>query len=275
MTSIGEVYEHQSRGLVDPRVLRFGLALFVTGVIFGFASLLLATTALGETLGFGTFEAREVAGIFAGLAVPMVLIGTLALFPASRRAIAAVAIGAGITVLGVALFSYAYPYDWAGYGEDLTPYVAGVYALGIVIIAWALFSTVATFKRRNDPGGTLNYHLAPSTGQPRLLEAARAGLSGASLSPSQWFGANATSAESGAQSRPEPTPAPTNVTDGGDGEVLGGTATEPQPADRYCGNCEYFAYGHDEQGRLSPYCQYHDHAMNDMELCQHWESNSP
>lgn len=272
MTSIGEVYDNQSRGMVNPRVLRFGLALFVVGVAIGFVSLLLATTTIGDAIGLDTFDARQIAGVLAGLAVPMVLVGTLALFPTSSRALAGAAIGAGIAMLGVALFWYAYPDDWAGYGRDLTPFVSVVYAIGLVTIAWALFSTVATFKRRNDPGGTLEFHLAPSTGQPRLLEAARAGLRGASFAPSHWFGSSTTGTTGTVE--PEPSPTPANVPDGGDGEVLGSPSTEPHPVDRYCGNCSYFTYGHDEQGRLSPYCQYHDHAMNDMEPCQQWESNA-
>lgn len=272
MTSIGEVYDHQTRGMVEPSVLRLGLALFMVGVALGFLSLLLATTALGEAFGLDTYGARQIAGIFAGLAVPTVLIGTLALFPASRQAVAAAAIGAGITVLGVALFWYAYPDDWAGYGRDLTPFVSGVYAIGLVTIAWALFATVATFKRRNDPGGTLEFHLAPSTGQPRLLAAARAGLRDASFAPTSWFGPTSTAGSKPAQS--DAPSGPPNVPDGGDGEVLGGSTSDPHPVDRYCGNCTYFTYGHDEQGRLSPYCQYHDHAMDDMEPCQHWESNA-
>ncbi|MFW6448857.1 MAG: DUF7139 domain-containing protein [Halobacteriota archaeon] len=272
MASIGEVYEAQARGMVDPRVLRFGLGLFVVGVAVGFVSLLLGTTDLGTAVGLDTYGARRVAGVLAGIAVPMILVGTLALFPSGRRSKAGAAIGTGIAVLGVALFWYAYPQDWAGYGRDLTAYVSVVYAIGVVTIAWALFTTVATFKRRNDPGGTLEFHLAPSTGQPRLLEAARAGLRGASLTPSSWFGSSTSSPQVTVE--PEPAPTPANVTDGGDGEVLGAGTGSTHPVDRYCGNCQHFAYGHDQQGRLSPYCQYHDEAMDDMEPCSHWDANA-
>ncbi|MFP4590969.1 MAG: hypothetical protein ACLFMX_07785 [Halobacteriales archaeon] len=272
MASIGEVYEAQARGMVDPQILRFGLGLFVVGVAVGFASLLLGTTELGGVVGLDTYAAREVAGVLAGVSVPTVLVGTLALFPASARAKAGAAIGAGIAALGVALFWYAYPQDWAGYGRDLTAYVSTVYAVGVVTIAWALFTTVATFKRRNDPGGTLEFHLSPSTGQPRLLEAARAGLRGASLSPTSWFGASTSGPQVAVEQAPAPPPA--NVTDGGDGEVLGASSGGPHPVDRYCGNCQFFTYGHDDQGRLSPYCQYHDEAMDDMEPCAHWDANA-
>lgn len=270
MTSIGEVYDAQARGMVDPRRLRFGLGLFVGGVVLAFASLLLATTGLADAFGLGLYDARLVAGILAGVAVPLVLVGTLALFPASRRARAAAAIGAGIAVLGVMLFWHAYPADWAGYGRDLTPVVTTVYAVGVVTMAWALFTTVATFKKRNDPGGTVDFHLAPTTGQPRLLEVARAGIRQAG----DWFSSPPDPGPApavSAQSAPDPV-APSR-TDGGDGEVLAAGRSR-HPVDRYCGNCTHFTYGNDEQGKLSPYCLYHDEAMDDMEPCAQWEPNA-
>lgn len=271
MTSIGEVYDAQARGMVDPGVLRFGLGLFVGGVLLAFASLILATTGIAEFFGLGTFDARLVAGILGGVAVPLVLVGTLSIFPASRRARAAAAIGAGIAALGVALFWHAYPADWAGYGRDLTPIVSTVYAIGVVTMAWALFTTVATFKKRNDPGGTVNFHLAPTTGQPRFLEVARAGIRQAAAGAGDWISGTTPSPTPSPQPMAEP--AAPSRTDGGEGEILG-AGVDRHPVDRYCGNCTHFTYGNDAEGRLSPYCLYHDEAMDDMEPCPQWEANA-
>lgn len=272
MASIGEVYEAQRRGMVDQRYLKLGLVLFGGGVAFSFVGLLLATTSVGGHLGFDTYGARHVAGVLAGFGVPMALLGTLALFPARRRVRSTAAIGAGITILGVTLFWYAYPSDWAGYGRDLTPYVSAIYAFGVVTIGWALFSTVATFKQRNDPGGTVTLHLTPSTGQRRLLEFARAGLRHAGFGEGGWFA----STTEPTTPRPDVEPEPTGVsrTDGGEGEVLSRPEPKPDPVDRYCGNCSHFTYGSNADGKLAPYCLYHDETMDDMDPCQHWEPNA-
>lgn len=270
MASLGEVYETQSRGMVDRGQLRFGSGLFLSGVILAGIALLVATTGLADLFGLSTLEARHVAGVLGGLAVPMALLGILLLFPADRRAWSAAAIGAGITVLGVTMFWYAYPVDWAGYNRDFTPIVSVVYAFGIVTIAWALFSTVATFKQRNDPGGTVTLQVAPETGIPRLFRVARAGLAHASFSGNLLSSAS-TSATGGSSTGDG---GQVGVTDGGEGEVVIGQPKEPESIDRYCGNCAQFAYGSDEDGKLSPYCTYHDQAMDDMEPCEAWEPNT-
>lgn len=274
MTSIGEVYNAQSRGMVDQRYLKLGLALFGGGVTFAFVGLLLATTNVGAYLGLDIYGARLIAGVLGGVGVPMTLLGTLTLFPARRRVRGTAAIGAGIAILGVTLFWYAYPADWAGYGRDLTPYVTTVYAFGLVTIGWALFSTVATFKKRNAPGGTVTLHLVPATGQRRLLEFARSGLRHAGFGQGGLFSG----------SSPQPSQPQVDIdsdqpnvsrTDGGDGEVLSEPTPKRNPVDRYCGNCTHFTYGSNTKGKLAPYCMYHDRAMDDMEPCAHWEPNTP
>lgn len=283
MASLGEVYDAQSRGPVDPGYLRLGFVLFLGGVGLGGAGLVVATTGLAGALGLGLFDARLIAGVLGGIAVPLGLLGILLLFPADRRAWGVAAIGTGVALLGVSLFWYAYPADWAGYGRDLTPLVSAVYAFGIVTISWSLFTTVATFKRRNDPGGTVTLELAPETGIPRLFRVARAGLRHASIGGGAWFpsGTPTTPAGgTGASSGPAPAPpaeaSSVGVTDGGEGEIAADQPTESTPpVDRYCGNCLHFTYGSDDRGKLSPYCNYHVEAMDDMEPCEAWRSNTP
>lgn len=270
MTSLGDVYGAQARGMVDYRYLRGGVALFLGGITFALVSLIVATTGLGRLFGLGTYDARLVAGVLAGLGVIMVLLGTMALFPATQRARATAIIGASVAILGVGLFYHAYPSDWAGYGRDLTPYVSAVYAFGIVTMAWTLFKTVATFNRRNAPGGTVNLQLSPSTGQPGFFEAAREGLRRASAVSTGLFEAESST------STPTPPPIPDTPqpsTDGGDGEVLARGSPDHHPTDRYCGNCTHFSYvSRDDQ--MIPYCHYHVEAMDDMEPCQQWDPNT-
>ena len=43
--------------------------------------------------------------------------------------------------------------------------------------------------------------------------------------------------------------------------------------DEYCGNCAFFQYRRAD-GELTPYCGYHEEAMDDMEPCLGWRSNS-
>ncbi len=274
MASIGEVYDAQSRGMVDPDHLRIGFGLFFTGIVLAVVGLIVATTGITEPLGWSIFDARLAAGILGGIAVPLALLGILLLFPADRRALGAAAIGTGIAVLGVTMFWYAYPHDWAGYGRDLTPIVSAVYAFGIVTITWALFSTVATFKRRNDPGGTVTLEVSPETGIPRLFRVAREGLRHSTLNSGSWFSSTSTTSTDGGT-------APASTEQDGPGRTDGGEATVPigrprkaEPVDRYCGNCTYFDYGSDSRGKLSPYCRYHDEPMDDMEPCAVWESNT-
>lgn len=257
--------------MVDPRHLRIGLGMFLGGVACAFISLLVATTGLGGVVGLDMYEARLAAGVMGGLAVPAVLLATLALFPATGRAWASSAIGAGIALLGVSLFWHAYPTDWAGYGQDLTALVSIVYAFGLVTMAWSLFTTVATFKRRNDPGGMVTLQVAPTTGIPPLVQLARAGLRHAG----GWFDTSSSETPGAQVTRPAG-PQSVSVTDGGDGDVLiGSPGGQRSMPDRHCGSCVHFTYGNDAQGKLSPYCRYHDEAMNDMEPCRDWQGGEP
>ena len=278
MASIGEVYGAHSRGMVEPGQRRAGFAMFLGGIAMGAVGLVVATTGIGDALGLGTYDARLFAGIFGGIGTPLALLGILLLFPVNRRAWGAAAIGSGIALLGVTLFWYAYPVDWAGYGRDFTGIVSAVYLFGLVTISWALFTTVATFKRRNDPGGTVNLQVTPETGVPRLFRVAREGLRTSTLAGGSWFGSDGGSTQQITHSTDggsEPSaPMSVGVTDGGDGEIVSDQPSTPDPVDRYCGNCTHFTYGHDEHGKLSPYCQYDDEAMDDMEPCDAWQSNT-
>jgi hypothetical protein len=159
MTSLSEVYEGKQRGPSLRRLL-FGLALFLAGAILVVAGIVVATTDVlyGSELAALTAK-RQLGGVLAGVGVPAVFLGIFTVLPSGRLTKAAGVVGAGIAVMGVALFTYAYPCRWSGSlcgagKPDLTLLTVGIYFLGAMLTFWVLFVGVANFKTRNDPGGT-------------------------------------------------------------------------------------------------------------------------
>ncbi|OAQ54329.1 hypothetical protein HTG_01955 [Natrinema mahii] len=165
MTSLTDVYDGTASGVTSRR-LYAGTTLVVLGAILAVVAVLAATTDLvggyavalsnGMAAKFATVRA---AGVLAGLSVPTALVGVFVVLPAGRRVQAAAAISASLCLLGVALFWHAYPKHWRGYGQELTFEVSAVYLLGLLPAIWCLFAAVATFKRRNDPGGNLEMNV--------------------------------------------------------------------------------------------------------------------
>lgn len=155
MTSLSDVYHDEARGLPGRRRLYAGTALLLAGAALAVLALVVGTTDPFVSLLGDEFAARELAGILGGLAVPTVLAGVFTVLPSGRRIRAAAAISASICLVGVALFWYAYPAHWAGHGRDLTFFVSAVYLVGLFSAVWCLFTAVANFKTRNNPGGTL------------------------------------------------------------------------------------------------------------------------
>src|SRR6056297_1051656 len=165
MTSLTEVYDGTAPGVTGRR-LYAGTALVILGAILAVVAVLVATTDLfgGYAVELSgdiaaQFATVRVGGALAGLSIPVALVGVFVVLPASRRVQAAAAISASLCLLGIALFWYAYPTHWRGYGQQLTLEVSVVYLLGLLTSVWSLFSAVATFKQRNDPGGTLQMNV--------------------------------------------------------------------------------------------------------------------
>jgi len=165
MTSLTEVYDGTAPGVTSRR-LYAGTALVILGAILAVVAVLVATTDLFSGYAVelsgdiaAQFATVRVGGALAGLSIPIALVGVFVVLPASRRVQAAAAISASLCLLGVALFWYAYPTHWRGHNQQLTLEVSVVYLLGLLTSVWSLFSAVATFKRRNDPGGTLQMNV--------------------------------------------------------------------------------------------------------------------
>jgi len=162
MTGLADAYTDDVGGLQTDTRLKAGVALLAVGTLLG---LLAVVVAIANPTEWG---ARRVAGALGLLAAPALAGGVVVILPASPRLRAAAAIGASLTLLGVASFWHAYPQHWLGHGDQLTPYVTAIYFLGMLTIALCLFAGIATFKRRNDPGGTVS--LRVGEGKTKYVE---------------------------------------------------------------------------------------------------------
>ncbi|MUV90649.1 hypothetical protein GJ629_12700 [Halapricum sp. CBA1109] len=280
MASLTDTYDGRIGAVASRRRRYLGVGCFLFGASLVVAGIVTATTDLAASLaGLGTYQARELAGVLAGLGLPAIMGGAFVVLPTGKRTRAAAVIGVSVTLLGVALFWAVYPTNWIG-GPDpsagLTLATMIVYFAGAATTCWCLFVGVATFKTRKSPGGTARMQVTEE-GRIKLVETAdeRGGLGGIGL-----FG----STPSGS------VPTQTNRDDGTDGDTTtqaasdGGTATADGDAefvdavsvrgqpDQYCGNCEQFSYVRTDDG-IAPYCGYHGEYMDDMDACEEWEPN--
>jgi len=175
MTSLEEVYEGHVGEVQSVRRLYLGTGLFLVGAALAVVGMVVATTDVLAAAGVDRFGSRLVAGVLGGVGFPTVVLGVFTVLPAETRIRAAAAIGASVTALGVALFWYAYPDHWAGYGRDLTFVVTAVYFLGVITLIGCLFAGIATLKRRNDPGGTVRMEVTKQ-GETKVIEVDRSEL---------------------------------------------------------------------------------------------------
>jgi hypothetical protein len=311
MASLTEVYRGKSgAGL---RRLYAGVTLFGVGAVLVTAGLVVASTGIGSRFGFGLYRSRELAGVLGGLGFPAVLLGTMVALPrASRRLRTAAAVGAAVCLLGVGMFARWYPVDWIGGSGNttMTLVVATTYFVGTILTTWSLFTAVANFKARNDPGGTISLEITKA-GETRVVEVSNDELRG-KLGGIGMFGetpdgeaetqtnrdAHTGGPDASTPSPATPSPGGASATDGGaaasrsirepTGTQTGtgagresGTGDDaefvdepPAPSnDRYCGNCSHFRYARTDDG-LVPYCGLHSEAMDDMDACEAWSPNT-
>ncbi|WP_459192603.1 DUF7139 domain-containing protein [Halosimplex sp. J119] len=290
MASLTEVYEGHVRTVTTSRRFYAGASLFEVGAAMVVGSIAVATTTAGASLGLDQIAARSLAGTLAGLGLPATFLGVFAVLPSGRTTRAAAVIGASVSVLGVALFRVAYPDRWFGAGDPLAIATVVVYFLGAMITLSCLFAGLATFKTRNDPGGTARMEITES-GNVRLVEDAEpaGGLGSVGFfgtdpqgevrtqtnrdeSPPTEESPSAQGAE--ILSGPGESPAPTadggsaTVDDRTDAEFIE-TASQRGRPDTYCGNCAHFEYVKVDE-KITPYCGLHDELMEDMDACDQW-----
>lgn len=267
MTSLAEAYDEAGR---IPRRLYLGTGLFVAGAFLVIVGIVLATTELYGSLGFDVYQARRLAGVAGGLGVPAVLVGAFTVLPASPRERGAAAVGSSVAIFGVILFWHAYPSQWyyPGVENHLTLPVVTVYFVGTITTFWALFTATVNLKTRA-PGGTvtLQHIIGERPVEPAPSRETEPRSSG-SVGGVGVFGAvghDPGDHSEGAETLTSP------ASDGGAVEEEIRTPA-PEP-DRYCGSCQHFDYVNSEDG-YRPYCGYYEELMDDMEACDHWESNA-
>jgi len=286
MADLSEAY-----GASHARGLRLwsSLALFATGAIAVAVGVFAATTDLFTASGMTVFGARRLAGVFAGIGIPTAFLGVVGVLPTHRRASAVALVGASIGAFGVGLFWYAYSSSaWiADPGVGLRLPVLAVYTFGVLLTVAAIFSGLATLKRRSDPGGTARLRVT-ETGRVELVtadnptlrdqisssaDAVSDGGTASAIVSSVTGGHDAevmrASAAGGAGGKSTPS------TDGA--EVMGRDEDRDAPpqiddGDRYCGNCDHFEYVQSDQG-LQPFCGHDNTVMDDMEPCEAWSPN--
>ncbi len=272
MTSLSEVYE-RGRGGADLRRLYAGVVLFLVGVVLAVAALVFGTsTVVAEMFGLGVYEAREVAIIAGGLGLPLTFLGVVTVLPQSGRRIrVASVVGTAIALFGVLLFWEFYPMQWYGMETDHTLPVSAIYFLGMLTTFWAVFTAVANFKTRNDPGGTVKLEITKQ-GRTRVVEVSNQGLrnrlSGIGFLGSTPDGNTPTQTAGSGQTRSPVSDGGSTTTD--DAVFLDEPSPDPR-GDVYCGNCAHFKYVRTND-RMKPYCGFHAEVMDDMDPCDQWES---
>jgi len=283
MTSLTDVYEGGINTVADPRQRRLGMGLFVIGAAMVVGSIPIATTDLSTMLGLDSLAAREMAGILAGLGIPAVFVGIFVVLPAGNASRAAATIGATLATFGVVLFRFAYPEQWLSSNPQLAIATTAIYSLGTLITVWCLFISVATFDRRQDPGGTARVEITEEgkvkvvSKSPDLSGTGSVGLFGNDPDGSVPTQTNEETVTRSADADPR-TRKPTS--DGGsavaddpfvDDEIAEAAKQRGIP-DKYCGNCAQFKYVRVD-GKIRPYCGLHQELMDDMDACEQWEAN--
>ncbi|MFB6141700.1 MAG: hypothetical protein ABEJ26_14845 [Halosimplex sp.] len=156
MPSLSEAYDRGEWTGRDPRRVSAGGGLFAVGALAVVGAILVLTTGLAAVFDASTTtEARRVAGVLAGLGIPAMFLGVVAVLPASRRERLGVLAGAALTLAGVAMYWHAYPQRWVEAGDSLAFPTAMVYFVGGSVALWFVLSAVASFKLRNNPQGTV------------------------------------------------------------------------------------------------------------------------
>ncbi len=172
MTSLSEAYDGGGWDGRDPRRVSVGGALFVSGALAIVAAIAVTTGLESLVDATAEWEVRQLAGTLAGLGTPAMLLGVVVVLPASRRERVGVVAGTLLSVGGVALFWHAYPTRWVGDSVSLAFPTAMLYFVGGSVALWFVFTTVATFKLRNNPHGTVTLEVVRH-GQVREIEVSR------------------------------------------------------------------------------------------------------
>jgi hypothetical protein len=264
MAGLTEVYTGAGAD-ASRRRLAAGGGLFAVGVTLAALGAISGTTELLAGFGYGLYESRRIAGVLAGFGVPAAFLGILVVLPASRRLRGFATAGALLAACGTLWFWTAYPADWAGYGRDLTLPVTALYLAGLTVTFGCLFTGVARFKTRNDPGGTVSLDVirrgetrVGEVERPREVGVGGVGVFGRIDDPSEPDPGSEPRGDGGTETS---SPSPSS------------SSSPSSPVDRYCGNCAHVDYARDG-GKLRPYCAHHERLLDSMDPCEVWTANT-
>jgi hypothetical protein len=128
------------------RDIYLGFGLFFGGIAFGIVGLVLFL-AEGALAGpEKIYWVREIAFAVGALGLPVTLLGVVVLLPGDDRVRYAGIAGTAITVLAVAFFVTAYPYNWdVGPQADYSVQGTALYAIGLVTVLGATGSTLVGY----------------------------------------------------------------------------------------------------------------------------------
>lgn len=169
MPSLGDAYGTSRWGDRSPHQILAGIAVLVAGAIAIFTAICLVTTPLSDVFGLDEMASYRVAGLLAGPAVSATLLGVVAVLPASSRQRIGVVVGSAISLVGVALYWYAYPAHWTASEQSLAFPTAAVYFLGSCLAVGFVFSALASSHVRNNPTGKVRLKLTRE-GESRVVE---------------------------------------------------------------------------------------------------------
>ena len=133
----GESGDRIAAGTGGRPYLGLGL-LAVATVLLGSGVVLATSNTAAAVAGLSAIAATELARVLAGLGLPLVFVGVLAIIPTTRRADVLASAGVVVTLLGVGAFLWAYPDRWLGDALDLTLPVTSLYIAGLLLTFLAL-----------------------------------------------------------------------------------------------------------------------------------------
>ncbi len=134
-----------------------GFGLFFLGAGLGFVAV--AVFLYSTTLPVNTpqmYSVREVAGVAAGLGLPLLLSGIVVLLPVDKRMVYTAFGGLVISTLAVGLFVWAYPNNWnVTNPPDYSAQGIGLYSVGVVLVIAASGVALVTHwvERASDEAG--------------------------------------------------------------------------------------------------------------------------
>lgn len=161
MESLGDAYESRRWQGRDPRRIAVGATLGLAGALAVVVAILLVTTPLSALVGATDPHAAEkLGGTLGGLGIPAMFLSVVAVLPSSRREQVGVGVGAVLCLVGIGLFQVAYPYNWTVGGQTLAFETTMAYFVGACIAFWFVFTAMASFRRRNDPHGTVKLEIS-------------------------------------------------------------------------------------------------------------------